>query len=632
MKSFGSNQDISQPSLFALTSELIENDESRPSSQSLTTLSDNAEYDSTIVAYPMTQNVVNVDDRITKKYDLGLEQSEKLDNANSQIPFFPSTTPTVVDVCDTDQVEVTSNHVQVNAFSNGTRCSVLVTTPNTSTAISVKLLKSDMNNVFTYFYTEHLGILSSNCSDRFVLVPVDHFPCVVATGGNEFRFHFQNVKITVEIAILDLQILPCLNTGSPVFQSKQCNITSYATKMGQKVEQFEFTYEMNAWPWKKLNVNVSTYQSKCICDSCKHTLGNREWLSVCIDGKDNVTRLELIVYQPGIKGLSFADTGLHKIQPNAFLGLEGLEVLILEHNSLSILPYMICQNLPQLKVIKFGYNMLTNLTSDFFKGQCDQNLLGIYLNNNKLTYLAQNLFNSTIRLKHLDLSQNKIIHISNETFNKLILIETLHLQGNYISDIPNGVFDSLELLRTLDLRQNHIASIPVGAFDSLGGLRYLGLSDNRIVSLLTIELNSLGGLWTLELSDNNISSLPAGVFNSSYWLSALDLSDNRIASLPENFFDSFDQLRTLNLSDNHIAFLPADAFNSLGELAYLDLSDNNIAFLPAGVFDQLGGLTYLDLSNNRIASLPLHVFDSFGWLRLLLLSDNQITSLPCRCV
>ena len=468
----------------------------RTSSKPMSAFSDSAGYHSTDVTYPMTQNVANVDDRITRMYEWS-EEIANLENSESITTPFPSTGPTLVDACDTDQVEVTINPMQINAFTNGTNCSLLITAPNTSTAVSVKLRMSGLNNVATYFYIEHLGNLPSNCPDQYLLVSVDHFLCGVVIGGNKFRFYFQNTETTLEIStldMLDVPVLPCWYTDSPVFETKQCNATLYATKMEHKVEQFEFEYDLHSWPRTTLNVNLTRYLPKCVdlCVSCNHTLGYRERLSMCLDGKDSnaITKAELIIYQPAMKGLSFAYMGLHAIQPNTFLKLEDLEVLNLEHNSLLILPSTLCQNLPRLKVLILRYNMLTNLKSELLKGQCEQTLLRIDVNYNNLTYIANDLFNSTSNLRYLDISQNRLVHVSNVTFNTLTLLEHLSMSNNYISNLTIGVFDSLSMLVYLILSENNIASLAAGVFDSLAELRYL--------------------YW----SDNNITSLPAGVFDS----------------------------------------------------------------------------------------------------------------------
>ena len=386
------------------------------------------------------------------------------------------------------------------------------------------------------------------------------------------------------------------------------------------------------WVRETLNVNLIEYVSECVdkCASCNHTLGYRKKLSVCLNGKysNAMTRLELIVYQPAMKGLSFAYAGLHAIQPDAFIELEDLEVLNLEHNSLLTLPVTICQNLPHLKVLILGYNMLTNLTSELFKGQCDQNLLRIDLHNNKLTYIAHDLFNSTTKLRYINVRQNRLVHVSSGTFNTLTLLERLYMSSNYISIVTIGVFDSLGELWYLVLSDNNIASLPAGVFGSLGGLCYLGLSDNNIASLPAGVFDSLGRLEYLGLSDNNIASLPAGVFDSLGELWWLDLSDNNIASLPAGVFDSLGWLEYLGLSDNNIASLPAGVFGSQGNLRYFAMSDNRLFEFPDDFFRTWDQLISLDLSNNNLKINAPHLFASLTTLQTLNLRKNNVSIFP----
>ena len=662
------NNFVSEAVSTVFTSSFTKNGVFKSANKPSTFSSNVAGNDNTAITYPITRTAINVDDRITTRYTSISEQTKKLENdhistAQPTTEFLP-TTPMPVEACDTDQVEVSNSPVLINALTNEINCNLLVTAPN-DTSISVKLLNFSISNASTYFYVEKLGDLPPNCADRYILVSVDFAPCITMIRGGQFRFNFQNTEITLEMHTIDVQISSCFETHIDALEGVQCNSTSYATKIGKQIDAFKYDYFVwheyswgGSWRRHTLSVRVIHYLARCTCDCidiCMCTLGQTEWLSMCTDGKDSNTHAELIVYDRIVSGLSFANTGMNEIQQNALLGFEMLEVLILEYNSLSILPATICQNLPQLKVLKLGYNILSNLTSDSFKGQCELALLGIHLNNNKLTYLTPGVFNSTSNLNRLDLSQNKLVHISNDTFMTLTELNTLNLTGNYISYLgvgvfdsqtklyhlylsdnvialnQSGVFDSLRLLGTLDASNNHVSVLPTGVFNSLGQLRTLDLSDNHISVLPTDVFNSLGLLSTLDLSDNHISVLPTDVFYSlTGLLHTLDLSDNHISVLPTGVFDSRarELLRTLHLSDNHISVLPTDVFDSLVELHTLDLSDNHISVLPTGVFNSLGQLCTLDLSDNHISVLPTDVFNSLRWLRTLDLSDNHISVLP----
>ena len=591
-------------------------------------------------------------------------------------------TLSIVNPCDTDQLVVSDKHVQLHAYTNSTSCSLLVTTEN-STAISVTVLKSDINNVYTYFYIKILESATKMCSERYLLVSGSHTPCKVIIPGNQFRFHFQNTDMMVEIHTEEVELSTCYDIQLSRIGFERCNVTSYESEIQWSQKRQSFRYGKYWWYRHNITVDVFQYQVMCACDcpdTCMCTLGYREWVSICIDSTGSkTTKADLIVYNPSLQGLSFANSGMHMIQQHTFLGLEGLKVLILSHNILTILPPTVCQYLQQLEILKIDNNRLANVTSDILEGQCEQTLLMLNLSSNELINLPNDLFKTTNKSKTLDLRQNRLIQLCNDSFSSLTTLEILYLSdnelrtllsdvfaslgrlhildlsGNAISSLPPDVFASLgDWLHTLDLSGNSISSLPHDVFALLGELRTLGLSGNVISSLppdafaLLGELNtldlsgnaiftfppdvftSLGKLWNLYLSRNAISTLPQGVFASLGSLNILDLSSNAISSLPHEAFASLGLLLTLDLCGNSISSLPSDVFASQGKhrLRTLDLSGNVISSLPHDVFASLRQLRTLDLSGNVISSLPHDVFASLGQLFTLDLSGNVISSLP----
>ena len=554
--------------------------------------------------------------------------------SGSDFSFSSSMPEGVTNVCDTDQLEVTTNPMHINAFTHKTYCSLLVNAPN-NTAISVSVLDSGLNNVHTYFYIEKLDNQIPNSPNRINLVSLDHTPCVETIQGNQFRFHFQNTNMKVVICAKEVETSACYGTVRPLIEATPCRITLYKSKIQTSQRREDFQY--NEW-WSFFSLIVTQYQAKCTCgcpDTCKCTLAYRQWLSVCINSQgSNTIRADLIVYEPTIKGLSFANTGLNEIQHNAFIGLTGLKVLILSHNNLLMLQPTICQNLPELRVLKLDNNKFTNLTSDSFTGI-------LYLQFNELTYLPHDLFHSTTELRYLDLTQNRLEQISSDLFKSLQLMWTLYLSGNAISNLPIGVFDSLLELTILDLSGNAISNLSIGVFDSLGRLVTLNLSGNAISKLPVDVFDLLGWLSTLDLSGNAISNLPEGVFDS-LGLRTLDLSGNGISNLPVGVFDSLDYLRTLELSNNNILFLPDSIFITVGKkarsfdsetnpgLKMLSLRGNNISKLHVNIFESLTGLFMLDTSHNNLYTLPKGVFNSLRELKTLDLSNNRIEVLPSR--
>ena len=531
--------------------------------------------------------------------------------------------PILVHACDTEHLSVTNTHVHVMAFtramSGEKNCNLYVTAPN-NTAIVVQVINSDLNDISTYFYTENVGSLPQNCTDQYVLVSLDHTPCAVIIGGSQFRFHFQNSDMLVEVHAIDIKISKCFDTQSLAIGHVQCRLKAYT---GQIQQEFDREY---AWYYGYVNIN--RYLADCTCDClCMCTLGYREWLSTCIDGKDrNTTRSALIVYKPNMEGLSFIKTGMSAIQAGVFDSLGDLLFLYLSDNNIAALPAGVFDSLGKLRDLDLSDNNIAVLPTGVFNSLGE--LRKLYLSDNNIAVLPTGVFDSLGELLYLSLSDNNIAALPAGVFDSLGELRRLDLNDNNIAVLPTGVFNSLGELRFLYLSDNNIAVIPTGMFDSLGDLSHLDLSDNNIAVLPTGVFNSTGKLGHLYLSDNNIAVIPTGVFDSLGELRFLYLSDNNISALPAGVFDSLVDLLFLNLSDTNIAVLQTGVFNSLGELRFLYLSDNNIAVLQTGVFNSLGELWHLDLSDNNIAALSAGVFESLGELRWLYLSDNNIAVIP----
>eukprot|EP00903_Cladosiphon_okamuranus_P012425 g11641.t1 len=215
-----------------------------------------------------------------------------------------------------------------------------------------------------------------------------------------------------------------------------------------------------------------------------------------------------------------------------------------------------------------------NLESCFTAG--DDPIEIIYLHNNAISALPEDMFEGLDALKALYLGGNPLTGLDESLFDGLTSLQRLWVNGCGLTSLPEGLFDGLTALEQLYLHGNQLGRLPAGVFgDDLQALHHLDLRQNALVALPTADsFEKLPALSTLNLSANKLSSLSAGHF-------------------PEN-------LEFLFLADNELGTgtIDAGAFEGLRSLQTLTLSNNNLGTLPAGLFEDLEALTVLGLAGN----------------------------------
>ena len=278
-----------------------------------------------------------------------------------------------------------------------------------------------------------------------------------------------------------------------------------------------------------------------------------------------------------------------------------------------------------LRYLYLSDNSITTLEEDLFTGLTG--LEDLHLNGSSITALPEGLFTGLTGLEDLRLNGNSITALPEGLFTGLTGLEDLRLNGNSITALPEGLFTGLTGLEDLLLNNNSITALPEGLFTGLTGLRYLNLNDNNITTLEEGLFTGLTGLRYLNLIDNSITTLEEGLFTGLTGLSSLRLSGNSITTLEEGLFTGLTGLRYLNLSDNSITTLEEGLFTGLTGLSSLRLSGNSITTLEEGLFTGLTGLEDLRLSGNSITTLEEGLFTGLTGLEDLRLSGNSITTL-----
>ncbi|XP_039961842.1 relaxin receptor 2 [Bactrocera tryoni] len=227
--------------------------------------------------------------------------------------------------------------------------------------------------------------------------------------------------------------------------------------------------------------------------------------------------------------------------------------------------------LPVVESLVLKFCSIEQLAPYAFRRLSEIPLKTLYLDENKITSLSENLFSAENSLITLILSGNRIKELHNYDFQHLERLTELDLRGNRIETFEADVFGMLQSLEVLYLNENHIHQIRPGMFPVLTKLHTLSLAHNRIAD---IERNSFTfpRLLHLFLAGNRLSVLRARTFCPLRLLQGLHLNDNRLAQFELHAFDCMQNLTSLLLTGNEFKTLDPRVLQNLSSLNYIYFS------------------------------------------------------------
>ncbi|OAD57105.1 Chaoptin, partial [Eufriesea mexicana] len=298
------------------------------------------------------------------------------------------------------------------------------------------------------------------------------------------------------------------------------------------------------------------------------------------------------------------------------------------------------QNLPEdllnsglnLRKLDLSGNSIHRLMGRLLRAQIQlkelrlaDNLLGDNLN----PIFSSNEFHGMKQLKLLDLTRNGLRSLEEGIFKGCESLEQLYLNGNNFTAVPTMSLKGPKSIRVLSLSGNNIGSLPRAAFSILGeSLLRLDISENELSHIEDGAFSGLGRLLLLNISGNDLSRFNSEVFKGAYNLLQLDLSTNFLREFPSDALRHLTDLKFLNLSNNLINVIEHGHLSALSELQVLDLSRNNIGRLGFNTFLKLSELTSLDLSLNALRTIEESSFNGLVKLKWLSLQDNNILLVP----
>lgn len=207
--------------------------------------------------------------------------------------------------------------------------------------------------------------------------------------------------------------------------------------------------------------------------------------------------------------LTLAGNGIRSIEPGAFRGLTKLQTLDLHHNSVRDLQKGTLAELIGLKQLNLANNKITRATF----ADLAQSVDSLHLDYNEIDTLEEGNFVQT-PTSTLSLTGNRISSIMRGAFN-LPTLRDLYLNNNTLTTIDGDSYESLGRLRRLWLSENKISEIRKGACKNLASLYILDISRNPFQKLENGALHGLNTAFgtSLYIYENNLKEIQGGVFD-----------------------------------------------------------------------------------------------------------------------
>ncbi|XP_005501617.2 transforming growth factor beta activator LRRC33 [Columba livia] len=325
---------------------------------------------------------------------------------------------------------------------------------------------------------------------------------------------------------------------------------------------------------------------------------------------DNTIRVlgnaSLLSYRQ-LQRLSLTKNRLELIEPGAFLLSQGLRVLSLADNLLSInysLTAAALSALPALRTLDLAGNRLTE---------------------DMVSVLVWNLSS----LESLSVARNIIMRLDSSIFMNLTQLLDLNLEKNYIFEIDQA-FEGLQRLQRLNIAYN---CLPCVVEFGLTQLRVLNVSNNIIEWFLSLESDDLFELEVLDLSHNRLLFFP--VLPRQSKLRSLLLKDNEMSfyqRLPNGTSLANVTVQFQLIDGNSTSIMTVNLWDeichsNLSSLRLLDMSQNQVWYLPEGFLAQMPSLTHLKLNQNCLEMFDLSEGDPLAMLTELDLSQNRLEEL-----
>ncbi|XP_045201380.2 protein toll-like [Mercenaria mercenaria] len=223
---------------------------------------------------------------------------------------------------------------------------------------------------------------------------------------------------------------------------------------------------------------------------------------------------------------------------------------------------------------------------NYFNCTINQNLLYLSGRGDEIRMSSMNnefmkpvLFRDIVVSTTIDLSYNNLESVDEGLFQNQPLVKYLYLQNNKLTVLPQNIFKGLRSILTIDVSGNLIASIHIDHFQYLTKIEEIDLNDNLIEHLpVNIFKNQTNSLKVLYLYSNPLKDIPVWPFYATllniYHLSDANLTGQSIVRLLDN-------LNMLDISEKEVETQLALPLKSQAPLPIVLLYNNDIETVPS---------------------------------------------------
>ena len=303
---------------------------------------------------------------------------------------------------------------------------------------------------------------------------------------------------------------------------------------------------------------------------------------------------------------------------------QNVKDLSLTNNKISSLEAYQFRKFVSLTKLDLSYNAISNINETAFHGL--HNLEVLLLNNNKLTKMPY-LGDIANNIKTINLNGNTNIKTVNLSQVQMTMLTKLHLEKTGLSSMPVSITNAANLTK-LDVRSNQISIIPEGYFKPLAKLTSLWISNNSLTDFNVTNITGGRGfphLTQLRLSRNNLTMMPSTdqILNSLKYFLVASMS---IGNITEDYFNNLIELVALYLNEIDIHIFPQ--FNrNMSQLETLYLKRNKITYVAPNHFEHLPVLKTLQLHGNQLKYFEIP-YPGLRCLENLYLGWNQLQKFP----